>query len=126
MAEIAVLEDKTSQNHEKLSDCKHYFGYMSEKEHKEQMPEECIMCSQIIECMAKENGSAKEKTQIERITINRPIQRFSDLKEMCSFLPRSQLSAVLNFDSLAPLKKLQMQICSNAWTYMHLPCTMFR
>ncbi len=67
VAEIDVLEDKTSQNLEKLSDCKHYFGYMSEKEHKEQMPEECIMCSKIIECMAKENGSVKVKTQIKKI-----------------------------------------------------------
>jgi hypothetical protein len=35
---------------------------MSEKDHKKQMPEECMLCPQIIECMAKENGSAKEKT----------------------------------------------------------------
>jgi hypothetical protein len=60
--EIAIIEEKSSQNHEKLSDCTHYFGYMSEKEHKKQMPEECILCSQIIECMAKENVSAKGKT----------------------------------------------------------------
>src|SRR5208283_1691868 len=66
VAEIDVLEDKTSQNLEKLSDCKHYFGYMSEKEHKEQMPEECIMCSKIIECMAKENDPVKGKTQIKK------------------------------------------------------------
>jgi hypothetical protein len=34
---------------------------MSEKEHKLQMPEECMLCLQIMNCMAKENGSAKEK-----------------------------------------------------------------
>ena len=53
-AEVAILEENLSQNQEKLSDCKHYFGYMSEKEHKQQMPEECMLCSQIIDCMAKE------------------------------------------------------------------------
>lgn len=60
--EVALLEEKPSQNQEKLSDCKHYFGYMSEKEHKQQMPEECMLCSQIIDCMAKEKRSANEKT----------------------------------------------------------------
>ena len=40
---------------------------MSEKEHKQQMPEECMLCSRIIDCMAKENRSAKEKTQIKEI-----------------------------------------------------------
>ena len=56
-----IVEEKPSQNQEQLSDCTHYFGYMSEKEHKQQMPEECMLCSQIIQCMAKENGSANEK-----------------------------------------------------------------
>ena len=56
---ITFPEEKTSQNQEKLSNCEHYFGYMNEKEHKQQMPEECMLCSQIIECMVKENRSAK-------------------------------------------------------------------
>ncbi len=60
-AEIIVPEENTIQNQEKLSDCKHYFGYMNEKEHKQQMPEECMLCSRIIDCMAKEKGSADEK-----------------------------------------------------------------
>jgi hypothetical protein len=54
--------EKPSQNQEKLSDCKHYFGYMSEKEHKQEMPEECMLCSRIIDCMIKKNGPTKEKT----------------------------------------------------------------
>jgi hypothetical protein len=60
-AEVAVPEEKPSQSQEKLSNCKHYFGYMSEKEHKQQMPEECMLCSQIMDCMAKEKGFANEK-----------------------------------------------------------------
>jgi hypothetical protein len=59
--EIVVPEEKPSQNSETIPDCKHYFGYMSEKEHKQQMPDECMLCSQIIDCMAKESGSGKGK-----------------------------------------------------------------
>jgi hypothetical protein len=61
--EGAVPEGTASQNLEKSSDCKHYFGYMSEKEHKQQMPEECMLCSQIIDCMSKRNAPADAKTQ---------------------------------------------------------------
>ena len=60
-ADVDVLEEEPGQNQEKLSDCKHYFGYMSEKEHKQQMPEECMLCAKIIDCMIKKNGSANAK-----------------------------------------------------------------
>ena len=60
--ETNSLDEEPIQNQEKISDCKHYFGYMSEKEHKLQMPEECMLCSRIIDCMAKENKFAKGKT----------------------------------------------------------------
>jgi DNA-directed RNA polymerase subunit RPC12/RpoP len=63
--EIAFLEEKSSQNHEEISNCKHYFGYMNQKEHKQQMPEECMLCSRIIECM-KENGSAEGRTRLKK------------------------------------------------------------
>ncbi len=61
-AEIAIPAEKPSQNQEQLSYCKHYFGYMSEKEHKKQMPEECMLCLKIIDCMVSDNGSGKGKT----------------------------------------------------------------
>jgi hypothetical protein len=61
VTEIAPLEGKPSQSQEKISDCSHYFGYMSEEENKKQMPEECMLCSQIMVCMVKENGSSKGK-----------------------------------------------------------------
>jgi hypothetical protein len=38
--------------------CTHYFGYMHEKEHKQQMPEDCLLCSQIMACMAKEKDAS--------------------------------------------------------------------
>ncbi len=53
-AKIAILEEKPNQNQEKITDCSHYFGYMSIQEHKKQMPEECMVCSQLIDCMGKE------------------------------------------------------------------------
>ena len=58
-SEIATIEEKPNQNQKSMPNCNHYFGYMNEKEHKQQMPEECMLCSQIIECM-QVNGSAKE------------------------------------------------------------------
>jgi hypothetical protein len=50
--EIAPLEEKPSQNQPENTSCTHYFGFMREKEHKLQMPEECLVCSQLMACMA--------------------------------------------------------------------------
>lgn len=69
-AEVIITEEKPSENQEKLSGCEHYFGYMSEKEHKQQMPVECMLCSKIIDCMAKEKGSANEKQIDKEISTN--------------------------------------------------------
>jgi hypothetical protein len=49
----AFVEEVPRQNKDKLSNCTHYFGYMSIEENKKQMPEECMLCSEIIECMVK-------------------------------------------------------------------------
>jgi hypothetical protein len=35
------------------SDCLHYLGYLSEKSSKEQIPDECMMCKDIVTCMLK-------------------------------------------------------------------------
>jgi hypothetical protein len=64
VSEVASSEEKPSQNQEKVPDCKHFFGYMSEKEHKKEMPDECMLCSKIIQCMAKENW-LKKTTRID-------------------------------------------------------------
>jgi DNA-directed RNA polymerase subunit RPC12/RpoP len=61
VSENSFLEETPSQNQEKPSNCEHYFGYMNEKDGKQQIPEECLLCSQVIECL-KEKGSAKGKT----------------------------------------------------------------
>ena len=33
--------------------CPHHLGYLSEKPSKEQIPDECIMCKDIVTCMLK-------------------------------------------------------------------------
>ncbi len=31
--------------------CSHYMGYLNEKDHKAQIPDECLLCMQISDCM---------------------------------------------------------------------------
>ena len=38
---------------EEPSECAHYLGYLSEKSSKEQIPDECMMCKDIVTCMLK-------------------------------------------------------------------------
>ncbi|MGB9683636.1 MAG: hypothetical protein C0193_00315 [Candidatus Bathyarchaeota archaeon] len=33
--------------------CKHHFGYLSERSKSEALPEECIVCPKIVQCMLK-------------------------------------------------------------------------
>ncbi|MBS7647214.1 MAG: hypothetical protein QXD34_02990 [Candidatus Bathyarchaeia archaeon] len=33
--------------------CKHHFGYLSERSSREWIPEECIICPKIVQCMLK-------------------------------------------------------------------------
>lgn len=33
--------------------CKHYFGYLSERSSRDKLPEECIVCPNIVQCMLK-------------------------------------------------------------------------
>jgi hypothetical protein len=35
------------------SECPHYLGYLSEKPSKEQIPDECMICKDIVTCMLK-------------------------------------------------------------------------
>jgi hypothetical protein len=38
---------------EKPSECLHHLGYLSERSSKEQIPDECMMCKDIVACMLK-------------------------------------------------------------------------
>jgi len=33
--------------------CTHHFGYLSERSSKERIPEECMACAEIVNCMLK-------------------------------------------------------------------------
>lgn len=41
------------RNKEKPSDCQLYLGYLSERSSKEQIPDGCLVCKDIVECMLK-------------------------------------------------------------------------
>ena len=52
LVETEPLEEKTSVS-EAPSECAHYLGYLSEKSSKDQIPDECMMCKDIVTCMLK-------------------------------------------------------------------------
>jgi predicted DNA-binding antitoxin AbrB/MazE fold protein len=53
VAEAKSSKEKPSRKEEKTSSCKYYRGFLSEKEHKQNIPEECMVCIELIECMRK-------------------------------------------------------------------------
>jgi hypothetical protein len=52
-AEISIETDKIDQSATETNECKHYFGYLSERTKKEVLPEECMLCGKIVQCMLK-------------------------------------------------------------------------
>lgn len=44
-------KEKPSKNREKPSTCHYHLGYLSEREDKQQIPDECIVCKFLLECM---------------------------------------------------------------------------
>jgi hypothetical protein len=44
-------EEKSVQTHPKAQKCAHQFGYLSKRSSKEKIPEECMMCENIVQCM---------------------------------------------------------------------------
>jgi hypothetical protein len=44
---------ETAKAPETPSDCAYYLGYLSEKSSKDQIPDECMMCKDIVTCMLK-------------------------------------------------------------------------
>ena len=38
---------------EKPSECRYHLGYLSERTGKEQIPDDCMMCKDIVECMLR-------------------------------------------------------------------------
>ena len=56
-AETEVEETAHVEKHVEIpetpSECLHYLGYLSEKSSKEKIPDECMMCKDIVTCMLK-------------------------------------------------------------------------
>jgi len=46
-------EKREIQASPEKTECKHYFGYLSKRSSKEGVPEECIVCEKIVQCMLK-------------------------------------------------------------------------
>jgi hypothetical protein len=46
-------EKEALQTPLKTQGCVHHFGYLSERKTKEKIPEECMMCENIVQCMLK-------------------------------------------------------------------------
>jgi len=44
-------KEKGSKTKEKPQSCSYHLGYLSEKEDKQQIPDECMVCQALIECM---------------------------------------------------------------------------
>ncbi len=51
--EKASPAEKHIEVPEAPSGCQHHMGYLSERSSKEQIPDECMMCKDIVQCMLK-------------------------------------------------------------------------
>jgi hypothetical protein len=51
--EPSISIEMPIQDKEKGLTCHYYLGYLSEREQKEQIPDECIVCKDILECMLR-------------------------------------------------------------------------
>ncbi len=49
--QVEIKEELT--NSDKAADCHYHPGYLSERTGKEQIPDDCLVCSDMLECMRK-------------------------------------------------------------------------
>ena len=47
------LNEKPIKNKEKPTGCRYHLGYLSEREQNQQIPDDCIVCKNIVECMLR-------------------------------------------------------------------------
>jgi hypothetical protein len=55
--ETILPEEKQTRSKEKPPTCQYHLGYLSEREKKQQIPDECIICKDIVECMLRKMRS---------------------------------------------------------------------
>jgi hypothetical protein len=49
--EVSSTPEMPGSNQEKTSNCHYHFGFLKAKERKQQIPEECFICTDITDCM---------------------------------------------------------------------------
>jgi hypothetical protein len=49
----STVAERKNQDSEKPVVCHFHLGYLSERAQKEQIPEECLVCRDIVDCMLK-------------------------------------------------------------------------
>ncbi|UCF44780.1 MAG: hypothetical protein JSW44_03120 [Candidatus Bathyarchaeota archaeon] len=52
-AKKEAYAEEPAETPEKPSECGYHLGYLSERSSKEKIPDECMMCKDIVECMLK-------------------------------------------------------------------------
>jgi hypothetical protein len=48
-----LVKNKPAEPHARVQGCAHHFGYLSTRAAKEKIPEECMVCESIVQCMLK-------------------------------------------------------------------------
>jgi hypothetical protein len=49
-----LINEKSAHPSTPTKGCPHFLGYLSKRSSKEKMPEECIMCANVVNCMLKD------------------------------------------------------------------------
>ncbi len=52
---LSVVEEKPVGK-AKPSECSYYLGYLGERKQKEQIPDDCLVCKDVVECMRKKTN----------------------------------------------------------------------
>ena len=65
LSETERGEEKSAVVQEKTVICKHHLGYLKERELKQQMPEECILCTEVIDCMLGKRVCSQDTAEQE-------------------------------------------------------------
>ncbi len=57
---IKAVEDAQTKG------CQYWYGYLSQKERQEPIPEECVECEKVVECMLNQLNSASAVAEIKK------------------------------------------------------------
>lgn len=52
-SDVETFDEKGDRSNENTITCSYHFGYIGEMEQKEQIPEECLLCADVVQCMHK-------------------------------------------------------------------------